>query len=111
MTTAKTFTCVAKCGTCGSVMNTAHGVPEEAKGQVTMSAPMVAFCEVSGHNSLSDVNWNLKLEWTEDTSIPHEAPPPVETAEASAGAVNAVRPEGDGLPSGLHKTQERRNDA
>lgn len=66
MTTAKTFTCTAKCGTCGAVMNTAHGVPEEAKGQVTMSAPMVAFCEVAAHNSLSDVNWNLKLEWTEE---------------------------------------------
>jgi hypothetical protein len=65
----KTFTCIAKCGTCGSVMNTAHGVPEEDKGQVTMSAPMVAFCEVRSHNSLSDVNWNLKLEWVEETTV------------------------------------------
>lgn len=66
MTAMKTFTCVARCGTCGAVMNTAHGVPEDAKGQVTMSAPLVSFCEVRSHNSLSDVNWNLKLEWTEE---------------------------------------------
>ncbi len=62
----KTFTCIARCGTCKAELNRATGVPEADKGQVTLSAPLMAICKQRSHNSLSDVNWNVKLEWIEE---------------------------------------------
>ena len=61
----KTFTCTARCKTCNKILNTAHGVPENEKSKVTVSAPLATagMCE---HSTLSDLNYHFTLEWTQE---------------------------------------------
>jgi hypothetical protein len=64
----KLWTCVARCQVCKKELNRATHVPEREKGRVCISAPMVAICEVKEHNTLSDCNIGVVLEWIEETA-------------------------------------------
>lgn len=69
----KLYTCRATCQVCGALLNEANHVPESQCVLVTMSAPLVAICEVKDHNTLSDCNIGVNLEWIEEPeSIPME---------------------------------------
>ena len=57
------WTYIVRCKTCGAECNRAEHVPERARNRVEMSAPMIAFCPVRGHNSLSDLNYHYDAEW------------------------------------------------
>lgn len=59
------WTCVARCQVCGKELNRAVGVPEDEKTKVIVSAPLVAICGERHHNTLSDCNIGVDLEWIE----------------------------------------------
>lgn len=61
----KLWTCVARCQVCGRELNRACGVPESAKASVAIGAPLNCICPVKGHNTLSDCNIGVELEWIE----------------------------------------------
>lgn len=61
------WTCIARCSTCDKILNTAEHVPEDSKSMVTVTAPVMALCDVREHNSMSDLNLRVKLEWKEET--------------------------------------------
>lgn len=62
------YTAIARCRTCKAELNRAEHVPENKRSQVTLSAPMMAFCEELGHNTLGDLNLNMTLEWVEESA-------------------------------------------
>lgn len=66
MSEEKLWKATAKCQVCDAVLNTALHVPEHEKGGVGMSAPLVAICDVKDHNTLSDCNIGVKIEWEEE---------------------------------------------
>lgn len=58
------YNAVAKCGECGKVLNTAENVPENKRGLVGMSACFFT-CPERHHNTFSDLNLRVEVEWTE----------------------------------------------
>jgi hypothetical protein len=62
----KLWTCVAKCQVCKKELNRARHVPESAKEWVALSAPLVSICDKIHHNTLSDCNIGVELEWIEE---------------------------------------------
>lgn len=67
METEKLWTAVAKCSTCKKELNRAEHVPESQKTKVIISAPLMAVCDVRDHNTTSDLNLRVDLEWIEET--------------------------------------------
>ncbi len=65
--TEKVWTCIARCRVCKKELNRAEHVPESDKTMVIISAPLVAICPESHHNTLSDCNIGVELEWREET--------------------------------------------
>lgn len=63
------YKCTAYCQVCGKVLNTAEHVPESKQTQVSISAPLVAICDVKGHNTLSDCNIGVRLEWEKEAPV------------------------------------------
>ena len=61
------WTGIATCRTCGAELNRAEHVPTTDKGRVTIAAPLMAICKVRGHNTFSDCNIGVVLEWVEET--------------------------------------------
>lgn len=59
----KLWKCTARCKVCNKVLNTARYVPESKRTGVSLVAPLVAICEIKSHNTLSDCNIGVKLEW------------------------------------------------
>jgi hypothetical protein len=64
------FTCIATCQVCNRELNRAEHVPESKKGHVIMTAPMACVCPEKHHNTLSDCNIGVKLEWIEEKAVP-----------------------------------------
>ena len=62
----KLYTCIATCGKCGRELNRAEHVPERARTQVIISAPLVCICPVPAHNVYSDCNVGVELKWVEE---------------------------------------------
>src|SRR5207249_176703 len=62
----KTYSVTARCQVCKEVLNTATGIPEDERTRIIMSAPLMAICKVKAHNTLSDCNIGVKLEWKEE---------------------------------------------
>ena len=62
----KLYTCTARCGVCGAVLNTAEHVPHSERGRIVIGAPMMAICKVRGHNTLSGLNLKVNLDWEEE---------------------------------------------
>lgn len=60
------WTCVARCKVCKKELNRAEHVPESRKFMTEMSAPLAAICDVKGHNTFSDCNIGVELEWTKE---------------------------------------------
>ena len=58
-----TWTAIARCGTCGEEINRAEHVPTEDKARVGLASPLVGFCPTRSHNTLSDINFNVRVEW------------------------------------------------
>lgn len=57
------WTCIATCQVCGREVNRAEHVPESEKSLVAVSAPLMGICPVRGHNTLSDCNIGVNLQW------------------------------------------------
>lgn len=57
------WTCVATCRVCGAELNRAEQVPEKDKWQVSMTAVLVALCDIPEHNTFSDCNFGVQLDW------------------------------------------------
>ena len=62
------WTCVATCKICGKELNRAEHVPEDDKAKVIMSAPLVCICDIPDHNTSSDCNIGVVLEWEQEES-------------------------------------------
>ena len=62
----KLYTCIASCQICGTELNRAEHVPEHDTNKVSLKAPFVAICKVKHHNTFSDCNIGVKLEWMEE---------------------------------------------
>lgn len=62
----KLWTCIARCQVCKKELNRALHVPEHAKTQVIISSPLVAICPEKHHNTMSDCNIGVDLEWVEE---------------------------------------------
>lgn len=62
----KTFTGIARCSTCGKELNRAEGVPDVKRVMVEMTAPLMAICDVREHNTFSDLNLRVQVEWIEE---------------------------------------------
>ena len=60
------WTCIARCQVCKKELNRALHVPEYKKVQVTISAPLVAICDCKNHNTISDCNIGVDLEWVKE---------------------------------------------
>jgi hypothetical protein len=63
------WTCIARCSTCDKELNRAEHVPENKKSQVSLTAPVMAVCDIKEHNTFSDLNLRVKLEWVEENSV------------------------------------------
>lgn len=61
------WTAIATCEECGRELNRAEHVPEPEKGRVALSAPLVCICPEKHHNTLSDLNLRVRLEWVEES--------------------------------------------
>lgn len=61
------YTCIARCGVCKRELNRAMHVPEEDKSRVAVSAPLFALCPERQHNTLSDLNLKVELEWLSES--------------------------------------------
>lgn len=70
----KIYTCTARCSTCKKELNRAENVPEAQKAKVTISAPLMAVCDVKSHNTFSDLNLRVDLEWLEQDGQTATAP-------------------------------------
>jgi hypothetical protein len=57
------WTYIVRCKTCGAECNRAEHVPEYHRARVASGAPLMAFCPVREHNSLSDLNFHYDAEW------------------------------------------------
>ncbi|MBF6588958.1 MAG: hypothetical protein IVW57_00320 [Ktedonobacterales bacterium] len=66
------WTYIVRCATCGQECNRAEHVPERKRGLVAMGAPMMAFCAVEAHNTLSDLNYHYDAEWVPETERQRE---------------------------------------
>jgi hypothetical protein len=64
----KLLTCIATCEVCGQEIGRAEHVPERQKSIVMMSAPLNCFCPIEEHNTYSDCNIGVQLEWKEEAS-------------------------------------------
>ena len=64
----KLWTCIARCQVCKKELNRAERVPDDARTQVIIAAPLVALCDEQSHNMLSDCNIGVDLEWVEETA-------------------------------------------
>lgn len=60
------WTCIATCQVCGVELNRAEHVPENYKTRVSIAAPLLCICKVRHHNTLSDCNIGVKLEWIQE---------------------------------------------
>ena len=69
------WTCIARCQVCGKELNKATHVPENERAHVTISAPLVAICDVREHNTLSDCNIGVRLEWVAEEAQPSSSHP------------------------------------
>jgi hypothetical protein len=65
-TMERLWTTIARCGVCGKELNRAEHVPESERTMVTLAAPFVALCDVPAHNTFSDLNWKVRLEWVDE---------------------------------------------
>jgi hypothetical protein len=65
------WTCIARCQVCGKELNRAEHVPDGERGMVGLGAPLVAICEVREHNTYSDCNLGVQLEWIEEEPNDH----------------------------------------
>lgn len=65
----KRWTCIATCGDCGQELNRAEHVPESSKLMVGLSAPLVCICDNPKHNTFSDCNLRVELEWIEEADL------------------------------------------
>ena len=63
------WTCIARCQICNKELNRAKHVPEHEKVRVIISAPLVAICPKTHHNTMSDCNIGVDLEWIEEIAI------------------------------------------
>lgn len=61
------WTCIARCKICHKELNRAEHVPEHDKTRVIISAPLMAICDERNHNTLSDCNIGVELEWIMET--------------------------------------------
>lgn len=61
----KLWRAIARCKHCRKLLNTAENIPDNKKTQVILSAPMVALCDILEHNTTSDLNLGVVLEWSE----------------------------------------------
>ena len=76
MTTTATealWTCIARCGDCRRELNRAEHVPESQRTLVALGAPMVALCQNPEHNTLSDLNLRVQLDWFKEGPMPEKA--------------------------------------
>lgn len=62
----KTWTCIARCGICWKELNRATRVPDGERSRVAISAALMAICDVREHNTFSDCNLRVDLEWFEE---------------------------------------------
>lgn len=65
----KLFSAIAKCGVCKAELNRAENVPESQKSRVEIGAPMIAICDTSYHNTFSDLNLKVEIEWIEQSGL------------------------------------------
>lgn len=61
----KIYTAIARCSTCKKELNRAENVPENKRGHIEMTAPLMAVCDVKEHNTFSDLNLSVEIEWLE----------------------------------------------
>ena len=67
MNGSETFwTCIARCRVCKSELNRAVHVPELKKFKIELSAPLVSICKEKNHNTFSDCNIGVDLEWIKE---------------------------------------------
>jgi hypothetical protein len=57
------WTCIARCRVCGKEVNRAEHVPEHMRTHVALTGPLLSFCDEEHHNTLSDCNIGIELEW------------------------------------------------
>lgn len=62
----KLWTLIATCQVCGRELNRATQVPENERTFVAIAAPLMAICPDRSHNTLSDCNIGVKLEWVRE---------------------------------------------
>lgn len=60
------WTCISRCRDCGQELNRATGVPETERTRVALAAPLIALCDNPRHNTLSDLNLRVQLEWVQE---------------------------------------------
>lgn len=65
----KIYTAIARCCVCSKELNRAENVPENKRYQVDISAPIMAICPVKSHNTFSDLNLKVHVEWLEQDGI------------------------------------------
>jgi len=65
--TGTLWTLIARCQVCGKELNRATHVPERERGRVIIAAPLMAICDVRSHNTLSDCNIGVDLEWVSES--------------------------------------------
>jgi len=61
------YTCIVKCKVCGAELDRAMNVPDEHRMPVNASAPISGRCKQESHNSGSDLNFAIVLEWYRET--------------------------------------------
>jgi hypothetical protein len=73
--TGTLWTLIARCQVCGKELNRATHVPECERSRVVIAAPLMALCDVRSHNTLSDCNIGVNLEWvSESPNAPDQRP-------------------------------------
>lgn len=60
------WTAIARCKVCKKELNRAESVPENRKAEVEISAPLMAICDERDHNTFSDCNIGVDLEWIKE---------------------------------------------
>jgi hypothetical protein len=64
----KLWTCIARCGVCKKQIGLAEHVPDSRQTMVMMSASLNCLCDVREHNTYSDCNIGVELEWVEEVA-------------------------------------------
>src|SRR5881392_2288889 len=65
--TGTLWTLIARCQVCGEELNRATHVPESERSRVVIAAPLMAICDVRSHNTLTDCNIGVDLEWVSES--------------------------------------------